>query len=109
MVGMSLAVTSTQRAATASDIPTNAEVALPGVDAATWFALVAPAGTPRAIVERLNAEVTRFAQEKDVEKRFADLGMTIGTSTPAELDAYVKSEIAKWAQVIKDADIRAPE
>jgi tripartite-type tricarboxylate transporter receptor subunit TctC len=104
-----LAVTSAQRAAGAGDIPTIAEVALPGFDAATWFALVAPAGAPREIVTRLNAEVTRFVQEKDVQQRFADLGMTISSGTPAALDGYVKSEIAKWAQVIKDADIQAPE
>jgi tripartite-type tricarboxylate transporter receptor subunit TctC len=104
-----LAVTSAQRAATAPEIPTVAEVALPGFDAATWFALVAPAGTPREIVLRLNAEVTRLVAHPDIQQRFADLGMTIGASTPDALDGYVKSEIAKWSKVIKEADIRAPE
>jgi len=104
-----LAVTSAQRAATAPDIPTVAEVALPGFDAATWFALVAPAGTPKDIVLRLNAEVTRLVAQAEVQQRFADLGMTIAGGTPDALDAYVKSEIGKWAKVIKDADVRAPE
>jgi tripartite-type tricarboxylate transporter receptor subunit TctC len=104
-----LAVTSAQRTATAPDIPTVAEVALPGFDAATWFALVAPAGTPREIVLRLNSEVTRFVAQNDVQQRFADLGMTIAAGAPDVLDEYVKSEIAKWAKVIKDADIKAPD
>jgi len=104
-----LAVTSAQRAATAPDIPTIGEVALPGFDAATWFALVAPAGTPRDVVLRLNAEVTRLVAQAEVQQRFADLGMTIAGGPPDALDAYVKSEIGKWAKVIKDADVRAPE
>ena len=104
-----LAVTSAQRAATAPEIPSVAEVALPGFDAATWFALVAPAGTPREIVLRLNAEVTRLVAQPDTQKRFADLGMTIGPGPADALDSYIKAEIGKWSQVIKDADIRAPE
>ena len=104
-----LAVTSAQRATTAPEIPTIAEVALPGFDAATWFALVAPAGTPRDIVLQLNVEVTRLVGQPEIQQRFADLGMTIGAGTPDALDGYVKSEIAKWSKVVKDADIRAPE
>ena len=104
-----LAVTSAQRAATALEIPTVAEAALPGFDAATWFALVAPAGTPREIVRRLNTEVTQLVTQPDVRQRFADLGMTIDAGTPDALDAYIKSEILKWSKVIKEADIRAPD
>jgi tripartite-type tricarboxylate transporter receptor subunit TctC len=104
-----LAVTSAQRAATAPQIPTVAEAALPGFEAATWFALVAPAGTPREIVRRLNTEVTQLVTQPDVRQRFADLGMTIDAGTPDALDAYIKSEILKWSKVIKEADIRAPD
>jgi tripartite-type tricarboxylate transporter receptor subunit TctC len=104
-----LAVTSAQRAATAPEIPTIAEVALPGFEAATWFALVAPTGTPREIVLRLNAEVTRLVGQADTQKRFADLGMTIGPGSPEALDGYIRSEIGKWSQVIKSADIRVSE
>lgn len=104
-----LAVTSAQRAASAPDIPTIAEVALPGFEAATWFALVAPAATPRDIVLRLNSEVTRLVGQAEVRQRFADLGMTVDAATPDALDGYIKTEIAKWSKVIKDADIRAPE
>jgi len=104
-----LAVTSAQRAATAPEIPTIAEVALPGFDAATWFALVAPAGTAREIVLRLNTEATRLVAQPETQKRFADLGMTIGSGSPDALDAYIKSEIGKWSQVIKEADVRVSE
>jgi tripartite-type tricarboxylate transporter receptor subunit TctC len=104
-----LAVTSAQRAATAPEILTVAEAALPGFDAATWFALVAPVGMPRDAVLRLNAEVTRLVAQPDTQKRFAELGMSVAGGTPDELDAYIKTEIDKWSKVIKDADIRAPE
>ncbi len=104
-----LAVTSAQRAAAAPEIPTVAEAALPGFEAATWFALVAPAGTPRDVLARVNAEVKRALALPDVKQRFADLGMTAQDSAPDRLDAYIKSEIAKWSKVIKDADISAAE
>ena len=104
-----LAVTSAQRAVTAPEIPTIAEAALPGFDAATWFALVAPGATPRDIVRRLNTEATRLVGEPDTRQRFADLGMTINSGTPEALDGYIKSEIAKWSNVIQQADIRPAE
>ncbi len=104
-----LAVTSSQRSASAPEIPTVAETALPQFDAATWFALVAPAGTPRDILGRLNREVRLALAQEDVKRRFADLGMSSEDSTPDSLDAYIRSEIAKWTKVIKDADIHSPE
>jgi tripartite-type tricarboxylate transporter receptor subunit TctC len=104
-----LAVTSAQRAPAAPEIPTVAEAGLPGFEAATWFALVAPAGTPGDVLSRINAEVKRALAQPDVKQRFADLGMTAEDRTPDGLDAYIKSEIAKWTKVIKDADIRALE
>ena len=104
-----LAVTTAQRAATAPELPTVAEAVLPGFEAATWFALVAPAGTPRGIVRRLNMEVTRLVAQPDTRQRFADLGMTVDAGSPAALDGHIKSEIAKWSKVIQEADIRAPE
>jgi tripartite-type tricarboxylate transporter receptor subunit TctC len=104
-----LAVTSAQRAPAAPEIPTVAEAGLPGFEAATWFALVAPAGTPADVLARLNAEVKRALALPDVKQRYADLGMTAEDSTPAGLDAYIKSEIAKWTKVIKDANIRPQE
>jgi len=101
-----LAVTSAQRAPTTPEIPTVAEAALPGFEAATWFSLMTPAGTPREVVARLSAEMKRILVQPDVKQRFAELGMTSEDSTPEGLDAYIKAEIAKWAKVIKDADIK---
>ncbi|HEY1541940.1 MAG TPA: tripartite tricarboxylate transporter substrate binding protein [Xanthobacteraceae bacterium] len=104
-----LAVTGAQRSPLTPDVPTLAEAAIPGFAAETWFAVVVPAHTPPAIVARLNAVVQRGFSDPATVRRFTDLGMTLGGGTSEEIDAYVKSEVAKWGKVIKDADIRAPE
>ena len=101
-----LAVTGAQRSPSAPDIPTVAEAALPGFEVETWWGIVAPAGTSRAILAKLNASARKALANDDTKKRFADLGMTNGGSSPEELDAYIKSEIAKWSKVIKDANIQ---
>jgi tripartite-type tricarboxylate transporter receptor subunit TctC len=101
-----LAVTSAHRSPSAPDIPTVAEAALPGFEAETWWGIVAPAGTPPAVLAKLNGAARKALADDDTKKRFADLGMTNGGSSPAELDAYIKSEIAKWSKVIKDANIQ---
>jgi tripartite-type tricarboxylate transporter receptor subunit TctC len=103
-----LAVTSRQRAPSAPDIPTVAET-LPGYAADTWFGIVAPAGTPRAVIDKLNAAAQRALASEDTKKRYADVGMVstgAGGHTPEDLDAYIKSEVAKWSKVIKDAAIQ---
>jgi tripartite-type tricarboxylate transporter receptor subunit TctC len=102
-----LAVTSAKRSPSAPDIPTVAESALPGFAVETWFGIVAPAGTPKEIRAKLNAAAREALARDDTRARFAELGMTSGTSSPDELDAYIKSEIAKWSQVIADANIQA--
>jgi tripartite-type tricarboxylate transporter receptor subunit TctC len=103
-----LAVTSPQRAPSAPNIPTVAET-LPGFAADTWFGIVAPAATPRAVIDKLNAAAVKALASDDTRKRYADLGMAAtgaGGTTPGELDAYIKSEIAKWSKVIADANIQ---
>jgi tripartite-type tricarboxylate transporter receptor subunit TctC len=102
-----LAVTSAKRSPSAPDIPTVAESALPGFAAETWFGIVAPAGTPKEIRTKLSAAAREALARDDTRARFAELGMTNGSSSPDELDAYIKSEIAKWSQVIADANIQA--
>ena len=102
-----LAVTSAQRSPSAQNIPTVAETALPGFDAETWFGIVAPPGTPQAIRDKLNAAARKALESDDTKKRYLDLGMVPRTSSPAEFDAYIKAEVAKWAQVIKDANVQA--
>ncbi len=102
-----LAVTGAKRSPSAPDIPTVAESAIPSFAAETWFGIVAPAATPHDIRAKLNAAARQALMDEDTKKRLTDLGMTNGSSSPEELDAYIKSEIAKWSKVIKDANIQA--
>ena len=101
-----LAQTTLTRSAAAPDVPTVAET-VPGFAATTWFAMFAPAGTPRDIVARLNAEMQRVFRLPDVVDRMKSLGLEPWISTPEELARYQASEIAKWAQVVKDSGARA--
>ena len=101
-----LAQTTLTRSAAAPDVPTVAET-VPGFEATTWFAMFAPAGTPRDIVARLNAEMQRVFRLPDVVDRMKSLGLEPWISTPEELAHYQASEIAKWAQVVKDSGARA--
>jgi tripartite-type tricarboxylate transporter receptor subunit TctC len=101
-----IAVTSAHRARTAPDIPTVAET-IPGFAAETWFGIVAPTGTARDILERLNAAARQALASADTKARLAELGMSNGSSSPEEFDAYIKSEITKWGRVIEDAHIEA--
>jgi tripartite-type tricarboxylate transporter receptor subunit TctC len=101
-----IAVTSSKRVPSLPNVPTVAET-FPGFDAATWFVLVAPAGTPPEAIARINAEAKKIVAMKDFQQRFDQLGMIPDQDrTPDEINAYIKSEIAKWAKVIKDADIK---
>jgi tripartite-type tricarboxylate transporter receptor subunit TctC len=101
-----LAVTSPKRVPSLPDVPTVAET-FPGFDAATWFALVGPAGVPQDAVARINAETKKIVATKDYQERFDTLGMIPDQDrTPDEINAYIKSEIAKWAKVIQDAGIK---
>jgi tripartite-type tricarboxylate transporter receptor subunit TctC len=102
-----LAVTGAQRSPSAPDIPTVAEAALPGFDAETWFGIVAPPGTPQAIRDKLNAAARKALASDDTRKRYLDLGMVTRTSSPEEFDAYIKAEVAKWSNVIKEANVQA--
>jgi tripartite-type tricarboxylate transporter receptor subunit TctC len=102
-----LGVTSARRSAAAPDIPTIAEQGLPGFDAVSWFALFAPAGTPKPIIDKLQREVSRILKLPDVAKRLAELGLDADGGTPEELAAYQRSEITKWAKVVKDSGAKA--
>jgi tripartite-type tricarboxylate transporter receptor subunit TctC len=98
-----LGVTSAKRSAAAPDIPTIAEQGLAGFDAVSWFALFAPPNTPKPIVDKLQAEVKKIVTTGDVAKKLMDIGLEPVGSTPDELAAYQRSEIAKWAKVVKDS------
>jgi tripartite-type tricarboxylate transporter receptor subunit TctC len=101
-----LAVTTAKRSAAAPDIPTVAE-SLPGFEATTWFALFAPAGTPKAVIERLHAEAVRIFKLPDIQERLAKLGLEPVLSSPEELARYQASEIVKWTKVVKDSGASA--
>ncbi len=98
-----LGVTSLQRSPAAPEIPTIAEQGLPGFEAVSWFALFAPAATPRPVVDRLQGEVKKILFAPDIAKRLGELGLDPVGSTPDELAAWQRSEIAKWAKVVKDS------
>ena len=101
-----LAVTSSKRVPSLPNVPTVAET-FPGFDAATWFTLVGPAGMPREAVMRINAETRKIMASPDLQKRFETLGMiTDEPRAPDQINAYIKSEIAKWAKVIADAGVK---
>ena len=98
-----LGVTSAKRSAAAPDIPTLAESGLPGFEAVSWFAMFAPANTPAPVVNKLQGEISKILKSPDISKKLLDLGLDPSGSTPAELAAYQKSEIAKWSKVVKDS------
>jgi tripartite-type tricarboxylate transporter receptor subunit TctC len=103
-----MGVTSAQRTALAPELPTIAEGAgLSGYDANVWYGLLAPAGTPPAVIEKLNAEMGRVLQQKEVRDRFATLGFEPAYNSPAQFTALIQSELVKWAKVVRDSGARA--
>ncbi|QBK06583.1 tripartite tricarboxylate transporter substrate binding protein [Hylemonella gracilis] len=92
-----------KRSALAPDMPTLAESGLPGFESSGWFAILAPAKTPAAVVKRLNTELVAVLRSADVRERFSAAGLEPMPSTPEELTAFMKSETVKWAKVIKDS------
>jgi tripartite-type tricarboxylate transporter receptor subunit TctC len=96
-----LAVTTARRSPLAPDLPTMAEAGLPGFDITTWYGLMAPAGTPSAIVAKWNAEVTKILNAPDVKERLAAQGAEAAPMTPDQFAAFIKSEIPKYARIVK--------
>lgn len=101
-----IAVTGQQRSSLLPDVPTVAEAGVPGYEVNVWFGIQAPAGTPKEIVQRLNAEITKSLAEADVVKRFRDQGVEVVGSSPAKFASLVDSEIEKWGTVVRDANVR---
>ena len=98
-------VASAKRVAAVPDIPTLAEAGLPGYGASGWFSVVARAGTPRSTIDTLNGVLMPYLKRPDVQEKLKNLAINPLTSTPDELASYIPAEIAKWAQVVKDAGI----
>jgi tripartite-type tricarboxylate transporter receptor subunit TctC len=102
-----LAVASSQRLANLPDIPTMAEAGFAGIEGSGWNGIFVPAGTPPAIIARLQEEIARVLRLHDVQEDAFLLGTTAGGDTPEEFAAFVRAEKAKWGKVIRDAGIKA--
>jgi tripartite-type tricarboxylate transporter receptor subunit TctC len=100
------AVTSPKRLSNLPDVPTLAESGLTGYDSTGWFGLVAPAGTPASIIQRLNAEFTAALNDEGIKSQMRQNGMEPVPTTTEGLDAYIKSETQKWGRVIRQANIK---
>ena len=98
-----LGVTSATRSPAASNIPTIAESGLPGFEATSWFALMAPAGLPKDVLARINAETLRVMALPDVREKMALLGLDLAPGTPEALASFIQVETTKWANVVKES------
>jgi tripartite-type tricarboxylate transporter receptor subunit TctC len=101
-----LATTGLQRSSVLPDVPTVNESGVPGYEATIWLGLLAPKGTPKAIVDKLNDAVSKITSQPDVKRQWGQQGATPMVMTPAEFDKYIQADIVKWAKVIKAANIK---
>ena len=101
------AVSSRKRSVAAPDLPTMDESGYPGFEAVPWFGLLAPVGTPQAIIDKVHQETVRVLGQPDVRKKFEDAGLDVIGSSPAEFAEVIRSEIPYWARIIKEAGIKA--
>ena len=104
---IALGVASRKRIAAAPELPTIAEAGLPGFDVTSWYALVAPAGTPATVVDRLHAEIVKVLASADVREKIAALGAEPVGNTPVEFTAMQRAEAARWAKLAREANIHA--
>ena len=102
-----IAVTGAQRSKLMPELPTIAEDGLPGYSASGWYGMVAPAATPRDIVNRLNSEVVRILRMPDIIERLSGLGAEPAANTPEQFAAFIRTEIDKWARLVKSANMKA--
>lgn len=100
-------VTAARRSAVAPDVPTIAQAGLPGYEVENWYGVLAPAGTSKEIVHKLNAEIVKLLQAPDVRERLNGQGFEILQSSPEQFDAFLKSELVRWAKVVKLSGARA--
>ena len=102
-----LALVAPQRSGALPEVPTVAEAGLPDFEVTTWYGILAPAGTPRGIINRLNAELVKVMHAPELKEKLAASGTEPLTSTPDEFAAYIRKEIAKWGDVIRKAGVKA--
>ena len=101
-----VAVASLKRSALLPDLPTVAEAGYPDFDVSSWWGVVAPAATPREVIMRLHADINRVLALPETRTKIADLGAEIVTSTPDQFAAYIKTETAKWAKLIREVGVK---
>ncbi len=101
-----LAVSSAKRVASIPEVPTVAEAGLKGFETGSWQGVVAPAGTPKEAVARLNTEITRILNTPEMKENLARQGAEVYTMTSEQLGSWLKSEIEKWAKVVKAANLK---
>ena len=101
-----IGVTGMRRSPALPQVPTVNESGLPGFEAVTWYGMLAPRATPRAIVERLNAEVVRILQSSEVRERFVKEAFEVPADTPDQFAAIIKAELERWAKVVKATGAR---
>lgn len=102
-----LGTSGTVRSAVLPDVPTIAEAGLPGYESTIWLGVMAPAGTPKPVVDKLNAEINKALSKAETKAAWAKQGATPIIMTPAEFDTYLRADIEKWAKVIRTAGIKA--
>jgi len=98
-----LGVTTSKRNTQLPEVPTIAESGIPGYEVTIWYAFYVPAGTPKPVIARLNAETVKALNSADLKERLTLQGLDVGSSTVAELDAFTKAETVKWAKVVKES------
>jgi tripartite-type tricarboxylate transporter receptor subunit TctC len=101
-----LAVTTLKRSSVFPEVPTMSEAGLKGYETSTWGGLLAPAGTPREVIAKLNAEVDKALAAPDVREKLAAAGIEAGGGTPQQFSSFIQSEMVRWAKVAKDAGIQ---
>jgi tripartite-type tricarboxylate transporter receptor subunit TctC len=101
-----LAVTTSKRIPQLPDVPTLQEAGVPGYEASVWLALLAPAGTPRDIVNKLNSEIGKLMSSPDTRKALYDAGVEVSPSTPEAMTEYMAQEMVRWGKVVKETGIK---
>jgi tripartite-type tricarboxylate transporter receptor subunit TctC len=102
-----LAVSTKARTPYAPEVPSVDEAGVPGYDVSVWFGVLTVAGTPRETVRRLNSEMVKILASPETRERFGKLGVEVVAGTPEQFASFLKSEVERWAKVVRDAHIKA--